>query len=259
MTCSVGCWWRIGFSSTRLGIDYLGLPRTAIKRMSVLSTILLALSGAGAVGALAAREHRSVRAARHCLLDPTADALDGAEIRHRRDGFPRLVGWHRGRRAHVELIPDTMVPRRLPQLWVSVTVMDELVDVPSLAVLIRPAGYEFYSLTSRLTYALDPPAALPQEILIRGSDARAELLLRQLTPLLAATLAEPRVKEVAVTSKGLRIILQACEGRRGEHLLLRQAVFDDASVPAADLTKLLEDLDLLRSAVDSPRQKQRAA
>ena len=226
--------------------------------MSILATMWLALGGTGAVSALAAREHRLVRAARHCLLDLCIKTLDGAKISHRQDGFPRLVGWHRGRRAHVELIPDTMVPRRLPQLWVSVTVMDELIDVPSLAVLIRPAGYEFYSLTSRLTYSLDPPAALPPEILIRGSDARAELLLRQLTPQLAVSLAEPRVKEVAVTGKGLRIILQACEGRRGEHLLLRQAVFDDASVPAADLTKLLEDLDLLRSAVDSPRHRRAA-
>ncbi len=226
--------------------------------MPILSTILLALGSAGAIGALAVREHRSVRAARHGLLDPCVKALDGAEIRYRGDGFPKLVGWHRGRRAHVELIPDTMVPRRLPQLWVSVTVMHERVDVPSLAVLVRPAGYEFYSLTSRLTCALDPPAALPQEILIRGSDARAELLLRQLTPQLAATLAEPRVKEVAITNKGLRIVLQAREGRRGEHLLLRQAVFDDASVPTTHLTKLLEDLDLLRSAIDSPRQKRAA-
>jgi hypothetical protein len=226
--------------------------------MSVISTILLALGGAGAVGALAAREHRSERAARHGLLDPCAQVLDSAEIRHRRDGFPKLVGWHRGRRAHVELIPDTMVPRRLPQLWVSVTVMHELAGVPSLAILVRPAGYEFYSLTGRLTYALDPPAALPREILIRGSDARAELLLRQLTPQLAAALAEPRVKEVAITNKGLRIIFQAREGRRGEHLLLRQAVFDNASVPASDLAKLLEDLDLLRSAIDGSRQKRAA-
>ncbi len=135
--------------------------------MSVLTTLLIALGVAGAVGAVAAREHRLVRAARRSLLEPCANVLEGARVRHGGDGFPSLVGSHRGRRVHVELIPDTMVIRRLPQLWLSVTLLDKLPDVPRLAVLIRPAGYEFYSLTGSLTYPVEPPAGLPQEILIR--------------------------------------------------------------------------------------------
>ena len=226
--------------------------------MSVLSMMLVALGGVGALGALAVREHQLVRAARTSLLERCANVLDGVQIRHGSDGFPRLVGSHRGRCVYVELIPDAMVPRRLPQLWVSVTLFDRLIDVPSLALLVRPAGYEFYSLTSSLTYSLEPPPALPQEILIRGSDAGSEQLLEQLSTRLAAVLTEPRVKEVAITSKGLRIILQAGEGRRGEYLLLRQAVFDDADVPASDLAKLLQDLELLRSAI-AVRQQKRAA
>lgn len=226
--------------------------------MSVLSSVLVALGIMGALTALAVREHRLVRAARHSLLTGCAKCLDGAQSRRGRDGFPSLIGAHHGRRVHVELIPDTMVLRRLPQLWISVTLLDTLTDVPSLAVLARPAGYEFYSLTSTLTYSLDPPATLPQEILIRGSDARSEQLLRHLTAQLAAGMADPRVKEIAITSKGLRIIAQAGEGRRGEHLLLRQAVFDHAEVSACDLAKLLENLELLRSALDNCQQKRAA-
>jgi hypothetical protein len=148
-----------------------------------------------------------------------------------------------------------MVIRRLPQLWLSITLLDTLGDVPSLAVLVRPAGYEFYSLTSRLGCTLDTPAALPSEVLIRGSDARADRLLWQLTPYLAASLSDPRVKEIAVTSKGLRIIVQAGEGRRGEHLLLRQAVFDDAVVPARELANRLMELETLLGAIDVPQWK----
>ena len=159
---------------------------------------------------------------------------------------------------HVELFPDTMVLRRLPQLWVSVTLLDTLTDVPSLAVLVRPSGYEFYSLTGRLTYSLDAPATLPQEILVRGSDARAEQLLWRLTPQLAASLADPQVKEVAITSKGLRVVRQAGEGRRGEHLLLRQAMFDAAEVPASDLARLLANLEALRGVADAPEERQAA-
>lgn len=225
--------------------------------MSILSTVLIAL-GAGAVGLLAAREHRSIRGAREALLDECATVLEGPEISLCGDGFPRLVGRDRGRSVHVQLISDTMVVRRLPQLWVSVTILERPRDIPSLAVLIRPAGYEFYSLTTSLTHALSTPAALPQEVLIRGSDARAEHLLERLTPGLATILADPRVKEVAMTSKGVRIIRQAAEGRRGEHLLLRQPMFDDAKVAASDLAQLLEHIDLLRSAISNQPQQQAA-
>jgi hypothetical protein len=223
--------------------------------MSVLSSALIAVGIVGVVVALAVREHRLVRAARHTLLVGCAETLDGTQIRRGPDGFPSLIGEHRGRAVQVELIPDTMVIRRLPQLWLSVTLLDTLTDIPSLALLVRPAGYEFYSLTGRLTYALDPPADLPQEILIRGSDVRAEQLLRHLRGPLSASMSDPRVKEIAITSKGLRIIAQAGEGRRGEHLLLRQAVFDHAEVPAGDLVKLLGDIDLLRGAIEERRQK----
>ena len=218
--------------------------------MSVLTAIFVGLGIAGAVGALAVREHRLVRGSRQSLLDRCANVVDDVEVHHGHDGFPILVGSHGGQRMRLELISDTMVLRRLPQLWASVTLLDTLTDVPSLAILVRPAGYEFYSLTSRLTFALEAPAAFPQEILIRGSDARAESLLRRLSEPLAASLADPRVKEIAITNKGLRIVSQAGEGRRGEHLLLRQAVFDDAGVRAGDLINWLEQLDALRSTIE---------
>ena len=225
--------------------------------MPILSTVLIAL-GVGAIGLLAAREHRSIRGTRAALLDECASVLEGPEITLCGDGFPRLAGRDRGRSVDVQLISDTMVVRRLPQLWVFVTVLEMLRDLPSLAVLIRPAGYEFYSITSGLTHALSTPAALPQEVLIRGSDPRAEDLLERLTPSLATILANPRVKEVALTSKGVRIIRQTAEGRRGEHLLLRQPMFDDAKVAASDLAELLDQIHLLRSALDDQIQKRAA-
>jgi hypothetical protein len=225
--------------------------------MSVLSTVLIALGVAG-VGLLAKREHRSIRATREALLDDCASALEDPGMTLCGDGFPLLIGKDRGLSVHVQLISDTMVVRRLPQLWLFVTMLERLRDLPSLAVLVRPAGYEFYSITTGLTHALSTPAALPPEVLIKGSDARAEGLLERLTPALAVILADPRVKEIAMTSKGVRIIRQAAEGRRGEHLLLRQPTFDDAKVAASNLARLLEQIHLLRSALDDQSQKQAA-
>ena len=71
-------------------------------------------------------------------------------------------------------------------------------------------------------------------------------------PLLAEILSDPKVKEIGVTAKGIRLVWQASEGRRGEHLLLRQSVFDDANVRASDFTTLLDAMDAISQAVASP-------
>jgi hypothetical protein len=101
-------------------------------------------------------------------------------------------------------------------------------------------------LTQSFPARLEPPAGLPWEILIRGADASAQALLDHLSSTIASILSDARIKELAITPKGVRIIRQAGEGRRGDHLLLRQAVFDDAAVPASELSSILSSLDVIR-------------
>ncbi|MDP1640230.1 MAG: hypothetical protein Q8L61_04860 [Hyphomicrobium sp.] len=83
-------------------------------------------------------------------------------------------------------------------------------------------------------------------MLIRG-DAEAEPLLDELRATLDGILVDPRVKEIAVTPRGLRIIRQASEGKRGDHLLLRQSVFENAAVPRRDLASVLDQLQAIRT------------
>lgn len=209
---------------------------------------LIALAAIVAVVLVSYREHRSLLAARRRLLNRCAGVLDRAQLTHGDDGFPRLAGQYEGRPVHVELIPDTMTIRRLPQLWLSVSLLDRSAGVPGLDVLVRPTGNEFYSLNTHFAHRYEPPPGFPAEVLIRG-DRGAGHLLAELSELLAVILADPRVKEVAITERGLRIVRQAGEGKRGEHLLLRQALFDNANVTHADLESLLHHLEGLRAIV----------
>jgi hypothetical protein len=185
--------------------------------------------------------------------------LTEARIAHGSDGFPRLDGVHKGHRIRAELIPDTMTIRRLPQLWLSVTLLARLPVEASFAVLVRPSGADFYSLTEEFSHTIAPPACFPWEVRIRGNNSRSSVLVEQLAAPIAALLADPRIKEIAVTAKGLRIVRQAGEGRRGEHLLLRQAMFDNADVPAADFSTLLSGLERLREEVLTRVKKSIAA
>lgn len=197
------------------------------------------------------RDHGALRASRRGILDACKPLLDDARITHGGDDFPSLHGTRRdGRRVHAALVPDTMTIRRLPQLWLSLTHFESRPQSPEYAVLVRPAGTEFYSLTSQYDHRLETPRGLPDEVLIRGSGPAAQALLDRTAPVLARIFHDPKVKEVAVTARGLRLVWQANEGRRGEHLLLRQSIFDGDGVSARDFEYLLDQLQSLSGAID---------
>lgn len=196
------------------------------------------------------RDHSALRNSRRGILDACKSTIDGARLTHGGDDFPNLHGLWRGRRVHAAIIPDTMTIRRLPQLWLSLTYFEERPNLPEFAVLVRPAGTEFYSLTSQFELRLEKSRGFPDEVLIRGNGPAAQALLNRTGHVLARILSDPKVKEVAVTSRGLRLVWQAGEGRRGEHLLLRQSVFDGDGVSAQDFAYLLDQMQALSSAID---------
>lgn len=220
--------------------------------MSLVSTVLLFACPLTILGWIAMRDHRARSANRRALLADCARLFDRYALTHEGDSFPRLSGRIGARNVDVRLVCDTMTIRRLPQLWLRVTVLERLQGVSGLAILVRPSGYEFYSLASDFHHVIEPPADFPRELIVRGKDARSDNVFVKLAPAVAAILSDPLVKEIAVTPEGFRIVRQASEGKRGDYLLLRQAVFDETAVPAAVLETALNDIDTLRRSLEIP-------
>jgi hypothetical protein len=211
---------------------------------------LVALVGAVVVAVLAYRGHSAQKAARMRLLDACRPVVEAAKVQPAADGFPYIDGRWQNHRIRAELIPDSMTVKRLPQLWLKLTQIEDR-KIPSFAVLIRPNGAEFYSLTNDYKYRLEPPHDFRTEVLIKGTDPQAQKLLDGLSPVLAQIFADKRMKEVAVTSKGLRLIWQAVEGSRGSHLILRQLTFSVDELAADDFQYCLQQLGRLSDAIDN--------
>lgn len=227
--------------------------------MPSIEFILISCAFAAVVAAIALRDHRAARRQRDSMLDACASVVEAARIDRGADGFPQLAGRWKGREVRVALIADTMTIRRLPQIWLSVTLLDTDAGRPGLAALVRPSGADFYSLTERFTERFETPPDFPGEIWIRGSSRAAQRLLDKAAPVMADVFSDARVKEIAATDRGFRIIRQAAEGRRGPHLLLRQVAFDETSVPADLLEQTLGELERLRSAAAHLSRKADAA
>lgn len=220
----------------------LGLPFEAM--------FVAGAAGVSALALLARHERNVVRARRELMLDPVRGSFVGANFGTDGSGIPKIEGLYRGRHLRVDLIPDTMTIRRLPQLWVSVTALKPLAAHDAgVAVLVRPSGADFYSLTEHMGERLEPPHGFPWECLVRGQSPASRSTLGRVAAAVARTLADAKVKEVAITDRGARIVYQLAEGRRGQHLLLRQCDFDQARLEPALLDRLTSDLDGIAAAL----------
>ena len=215
-------------------------------------SLLLAAGTVAVLTYVGTRDARCARAARRAMLDDAAGALDRSQLSHGADSFPRLSGAYRGNEIRVDLLCDTMTIRRLPQLWMRTTLLAADPGRPGFAILVRPSGMgsEFYSLTSNFEHRLPTPAGFPAELLIRGDDG-AETILAELAVTLRPILADPHVKEIAVTPRGVHILRQAGEGKRGDHLLLRQSVFENTRVARQDIAAVLDQLEAIRLVADA--------
>lgn len=213
---------------------------------------------AAVIANIAVRDHRRAVTARRELFDECQGVLDEERWSAGDDGFPRIEGRAGGRFAKATLIPDTMVIRRLPQLWLSVTLLVTRAGSPSLSLIARHTGNEFYAGAPDLPMRIDPPQGLPLDVYIRGDGHGAQMLCNGLTTELVDLFADPRVKEITLTPKGVRIVRQAAEGQRGEHLLLRQVVFGGVKVERAMLVTTLGDAERLIAARDALMQERAA-
>src|SRR4051812_40574651 len=121
---------------------------------------------------MARRDQQGAALWRARLMDRIASILPEARVAIRPDGFPALAGrLPDGRRMSAELIADTLVFRRLPQLWLIVTISENMGDSgPSIGGLSRPMGAEFYALVPGLPLLLRLPDGAGSSLLVKGSD-----------------------------------------------------------------------------------------
>jgi hypothetical protein len=217
-----------------------------------LAIAIFAVVSAAAIYVMARRDHAAAMDSRARLLDAAAALFPEAALTLAADGFPMLTGRLPDKRGiTVELIPDTLVMRRLPQLWLVVTLSETAQRArPSFGALARPTGAEFYSRISDLPERIEPPPGLDSSILVRGNAALSPANAARAGEALRRLFADKRVKEVMVTPRGVRIVRQASQGERGAHLLLRQARFPIEFISPDLVRAAVEEADSMRDALD---------
>jgi hypothetical protein len=225
----------------------LGLPLSPLG----MGLVIFCLAGIAAIAVLARREFSADLKLRRGMLDEAAGLLADPRVTIGSDGYPRLSGLRDGKRVSMEVVADSLVPRRLPQLWLKLSLHSrEARGGPSIGVLARPVGAEFYSRVLGLPDTLRPTFKADFSLLMRGRDV-TEAAMQGTSELFRKLFVDPTLKEIIITPRGCGLVRQIAEGDRGAHILYRQMRFPVHQVPSSLVRTALVELDLLDDALQA--------
>ncbi|NBQ39627.1 MAG: hypothetical protein EBU34_07550 [Alphaproteobacteria bacterium] len=179
----------------------------------------------------------------HRLFESPSSTLDPT-------GFERLSGFHKGYLFDVRVLPDTLSYRKLPTLWLIVTLQAPVRVESTLDVMMRPTGVETFSNFGTLATQLALPENFPPYSALR-TDREDGILPTGLIAPLVAKLDPDYLKEIIISPAGLRIVWLAEEARRSAYLLFRDSELGREPLPFEGLHDLLGHLLTLKADLDS--------
>jgi hypothetical protein len=180
--------------------------------------------------------HVAVRAV---YFDECRSLFEDCRVDLQGTDFPVLEGRHKGYQFRLEPIVDHMAVRKLPSLWLKVSLLRDLPVPGAVDFLARPQNTEFYSPSASLLHSLRIPAGWPQHAMLRTDMEDPSLPLDLLAPHMHI-FDDPRAKELLITARGVRIVYQAGQGQRAYYLVLRRPEFGDPQLPPRLALQLLD-------------------
>ena len=137
--------------------------------------LLAALFGATALWLAWAtvQAHKARTAARAGYFRAVEPLFDSVTTRIQPTGFARMTAQVDGTAFDLQAIPDSLTFRKLPALWVMLTLPAPMPARATLDIMARPAGNEPFSHFANLPQSLPCPPTLPNGTALRSDDASA--------------------------------------------------------------------------------------
>ena len=163
-------------------------------------------------------------------------------------GFPRLSGRYGGFPIQIKPVVDTLAIRRLPALWLLVTLQDRLPVKARFDMMMRPAGPTTFSNFDLLPQTLELPKGFPEHAVIRTDDAD-EVIPASIIKPHAGLFFGPRAKELLITENGVRMVWLLAEADRARYGIFRQAEFGTVEIDPKVLKDILDCLLAIRQTI----------
>ena len=191
-------------------------------------------------------ERRREGAKREHMLDAFVPAVEAPVRGESPWHYANLEGRLDGRPTRIDLVPDTLIPRTLPTLWLQARWARP--HAGWLSVTKEWNGAEYFNDDSDAGVRLAGPAGWPVTTVVRGASDDSLELLRRVEQLDLE--AYPSLKQLVFTGSEVKATLKCARGDRGVYRVLRSGSFPgDAVTPEI----VVETLAVLR-AVDRSLQ-----
>ncbi len=123
----------------------------------------------------------------------------------------------------------------------------------TLDMIVRLANNEFYSPSWQWDGNLTIPENWPQHALIKFKEQAVDLAL--LAPYVPALFADVRMKELLITPSMVSLTYMIKQADRGEYLIMRNAVYEDAPISKDLVELLLKQAIVIRQCMENPEIK----
>jgi hypothetical protein len=222
----------------------------------MLQTVLGIIAALGVAALLARQLLDAMATARRRpaeIFDPVLPLFDSHDISAGDTvGCAKLIGRHRGELFQLQTVVDTLATRKLPSLWLLVTLPQPQPVGGVFDMMMRPAGPSTFSNFDFLPQTIATPQGFPEQAVIRTDGG---------TPLPPADVIRPHLrvfhtaagKELLISPKGLRIVVLAAEADRARYGVFREANFGAVRLEARALAEVLDTLIAL--AQDIAKEK----
>lgn len=200
------------------------------------------------------RESARLQARRRGFLDSAGSVLEDVQEIPLPSGFVKVEGTYRGYPALLEPVIDTLAVRKLPVLWLMITVPAPVAVRGTFDLMMRASGTEVFSRYHQLPHCIDAPTGYPEWAGIRTDNADA-LPASHIIAAYLQRFHDGSGKELLITPKGLRMVVLVDQADRGGYLIFRDARFDSGVVTAELVRGVLDDLHRLREALAKPQEE----
>src|SRR5450830_484074 len=195
------------------------------------------------------RDARYKTQARSHVFDDCMPLLQQVQKSQDKANLPVLHGNYAGYQIVLNIVEDTLGWRKLPPLWLLIKVVANRPSHGTLDVIVRPANNEFYSPSWQWDGNLAIPACWPQHAIIKYQQHPADVVL--LEKHVPALFTDAKMKELLVTPAMVRLTYMAKQAERGEYLIMRNAVYDDAPISRDVVEALLKQAIAIRQNMEN--------
>jgi len=216
--------------------------------MNVVVIVLVASLGLLMFGKYQ-RDAKRKLLARSTVFDDCVTLLQQAQISVDKAHLPVLYGNYSGYKISLNIVEDTLGWRKLPPLWLLVKVAVNKPIQGSLDLIVRPANNEFYSPSWQWDGNLTIPNNWPQHAIIKYLHKPIDIsLLEHIIPTLFSDL---KMKELLIMPEFVRLTYMVKQANRGEYLIMRNAVYNDAPIARDTVENLIKQAVAIGQALES--------